>query len=176
MKNGQWRETRRQDGSAPRAARTLDFESATQSRGMAARGEPAGGAIGPRALAVREALQALHAAVHAVVELDEMALVRDWCVRALGELALGLWEDGAPTPPSGHAAAAATTRALTTRQAEVMRRLREGERPKEIAHALHLAELTVRSHIRDAIERLGAHGTQAAVKEADRRGLLDLTP
>lgn len=71
----------------------------------------------------------------------------------------------------GHGATTANE-ALTVRQVEILRLLRDGVHPKEIAQALHIADSTARSHIRDAIERLGVHGALGAVHEAERRGLL----
>lgn len=173
MKDSQRRRARHQDGIAPREASDPGEAPAFHLRETAAHAESSDTRL--QVLAVWQLLRSLLAAVRSVAAPEEAVLVRGWCIQALQDLALGSQEVGMPaaegTPPSGQAAIV-TNGVLTARQMEILRRLHDGERPKEIAHAPHIADSTARSHIRDAIERLGAHGAQAAVHEAERRGLL----
>lgn len=184
MQDGQWR-TMRHQGGITRGAAWEDIDrGAAAPNAVIAHAEPST----PQVLVVWQILQSLLAAVRAVAASDEAALVRTWCLQALEDLAFGPQEGaelaseagphgdfgslaGGQRRKSGHEETAANA-ILTVRQVEILRRLREGERPKEIAHALNIAESTARSHIRDAIERLGVHGALAAMNEAERCGLL----
>lgn len=61
---------------------------------------------------------------------------------------------------------------LTHRQVETLRLLARGMTPREIARALGVSPVTVRNHIRTAMERLDAHTRLEAVMLATRAGLL----
>jgi DNA-binding NarL/FixJ family response regulator len=66
-----------------------------------------------------------------------------------------------------------TTTALTTRQQEVLQLRSMGFGVDAIAEHLNLTPRTVRTHIRDAVERLGVTGgAMAAVAEARSLGLI----
>lgn len=188
MTNGQRRTLHHQSDIPQHEARALEQAQTMQSQGMAAHAAEWPPAA-PHVFVIWQLLQSLLAEVRTLAAPEEAALVRAWCVQVLEDLALMLQEAAAPTPqdsayarvlaarPSSSRAGEAETisarTALTARQVEILRRLRDGERPKEIAQALHIAEYTVRSHIRDTIERLGVHGVQAALIEAERLALLD---
>jgi DNA-binding CsgD family transcriptional regulator len=62
---------------------------------------------------------------------------------------------------------------LTPRQLEVLEMLAHGLRASAIAAELHLAEATVRNHIRAVRRELGTHSQLEAVAAARRAGLLD---
>lgn len=53
---------------------------------------------------------------------------------------------------------------LTARQREVLELVRDGLRPKDIAERLCLSVATVRTHVRDAAERLQASGAYEAAR------------
>ena len=61
---------------------------------------------------------------------------------------------------------------LTRRELDVLRLIREGHRNKQIADRLGIAETTVNFHIRNLVEKLGAHDRAHAVALAIERGLL----
>jgi DNA-binding NarL/FixJ family response regulator len=61
---------------------------------------------------------------------------------------------------------------LTAREIEVIELLAKGMRNKEIAKALHIAEETVRAHIRSIFVKLNVHDRTAALSEALRRGIV----
>ncbi|MCJ7823722.1 MAG: response regulator transcription factor [Anaerolineales bacterium] len=61
---------------------------------------------------------------------------------------------------------------LTEREIQVVRCVGNGERNKEIAAGLGIAERTVKSHLSSIYNKLGVDSRAAAVAEAARRGLL----
>ena len=61
---------------------------------------------------------------------------------------------------------------LTPRQLEVLEMLAHGLRARTIARELHLAEATVRNHIRAIRRELGTHSQLEAVAAARRSGLV----
>jgi DNA-binding NarL/FixJ family response regulator len=63
---------------------------------------------------------------------------------------------------------------LTARELDVLRRIRDGYRNKQIADELAIAESTVNFHIKNLVEKLGANDRTHAVTIAIRRGLLPL--
>jgi len=63
---------------------------------------------------------------------------------------------------------------LTARELEVLRLIRDGNRNKQIADELAIAESTVNFHIKNLVEKLGANDRTHAVTIAIRRGLLPL--
>jgi DNA-binding NarL/FixJ family response regulator len=63
---------------------------------------------------------------------------------------------------------------LTPREIDVLRLITEGNRNRQIAHKLAIAEATVNFHIRNLVEKLGAHDRAHAIAVAIRRGLLQI--
>jgi DNA-binding NarL/FixJ family response regulator len=63
---------------------------------------------------------------------------------------------------------------LTARELEVLRLIRDGYRNKQIADQLAIAETTVNFHIKNLVDKLGAHDRTHAVTIAARRGLLPI--
>ena len=61
---------------------------------------------------------------------------------------------------------------LTRRELDVLGLIRDGHRNKQIADQLGIAETTVNFHVRNLVEKLGAHDRAHAVALAIRRGLL----
>ncbi len=62
---------------------------------------------------------------------------------------------------------------LTAREQEILSCLAEGKSGPEIAVQLHIAPLTVRTHIRNLMDKLGVHSRLEAVTYALRHGLID---
>ncbi len=63
--------------------------------------------------------------------------------------------------------------ALTARELDVLRLIRDGHRNKQIADALQIAEATVNFHIRNLVDKLHANDRTHAVTLAVRRGFLE---
>lgn len=68
----------------------------------------------------------------------------------------------------------ATDDALTPREIEVLRLIAGGNANKEIAAQLSLSEETVKSHVRNILDKLGAHDRTHAVAIGVKRGIIDL--
>jgi DNA-binding NarL/FixJ family response regulator len=66
--------------------------------------------------------------------------------------------------------------ALTARELEVLRLIRDGSRNKQIADQLAIAETTVNFHIKNLVAKLQAKDRTHAVTIALRRGLLQMQP
>lgn len=64
---------------------------------------------------------------------------------------------------------------LTQREREVVRLMADGHSNRSIADALYLAEATVKTHLVRIYRKLGVDNRAAAVAEAVRRGMLELT-
>jgi two-component system, NarL family, nitrate/nitrite response regulator NarL len=62
---------------------------------------------------------------------------------------------------------------LSRREREVLAQVADGRRTAEIARGLRIGESTVKTHISNAAEKLGASNRAAAVATAIRVGLLD---
>lgn len=73
------------------------------------------------------------------------------------------------TPP----AAQPRVESLTPRQQEILTCLAQGMTGAQIATALNISLLTVRTHITNLLEKLGAHSRLEAVSYALRYGLID---
>ncbi len=65
-----------------------------------------------------------------------------------------------------------TAGALTAREMEVLRLLADGQSNKEIAHTLHIAEDTAKTHVRHILAKLGVQSRTQAVLCAIRLGLV----
>src|SRR6202162_6147160 len=63
---------------------------------------------------------------------------------------------------------------LATRELEVLRLIRDGNRNKQIADQLSIAETTVNFHIKNLVDKLQANDRAHAVTIALRRGLLQI--
>jgi DNA-binding NarL/FixJ family response regulator len=63
---------------------------------------------------------------------------------------------------------------LTTRELEVLRLIRDGNRNKQIADQLSISETTVNFHIKNLVDKLQANDRTHAVTIAVRRGLLQI--
>ncbi|MEU6510136.1 response regulator transcription factor [Streptomyces sp. NPDC046942] len=64
---------------------------------------------------------------------------------------------------------------LTQREAEVVRLMADGLSNRSIAQSLYLSEATIKTHLVRIYRKLGVDNRAAAVSEAVRRGLLELT-
>ena len=67
-------------------------------------------------------------------------------------------------------------RSLTIREVEVLERIAEGMRNKEIGAALGISEETVQVHVKNILSKLGVNDRTAAVTVALRRGIIHSTP
>jgi DNA-binding NarL/FixJ family response regulator len=63
---------------------------------------------------------------------------------------------------------------LTERELQVLRLIRDGNRNKQIADRLAIAETTVNCHIKNLVDKLQANDRTHAVTLAVRRGLLEI--
>jgi DNA-binding NarL/FixJ family response regulator len=68
----------------------------------------------------------------------------------------------------------ATDGALTPREIEVLRLVAAGNANKEIGALLSLTEVTVKSHVKNVLAKLGANDRTHAVTIALKRGIIDL--
>ncbi|MER7685735.1 response regulator transcription factor [Streptomyces sp. NPDC097610] len=64
---------------------------------------------------------------------------------------------------------------LTGREIQVVRLMAEGNSNRSIAQSLYLSEATIKTHLIRVYRKLGVDNRAAAVSEAVRRGLLDIT-
>ena len=64
--------------------------------------------------------------------------------------------------------------ALSVRELEVLRLIRDGHRNKQIADKLEISETTVNFHIKNVVEKLQANDRTHAVTIALRRGILQI--
>ena len=63
---------------------------------------------------------------------------------------------------------------LSQREVEILKQVAEGSRNKEIAAQLALSEETIKSHMKNILEKLGAADRTQAVSIAVRRGIMQL--
>jgi DNA-binding CsgD family transcriptional regulator len=61
---------------------------------------------------------------------------------------------------------------LTRRQLEILQSLADGKSTAEIARGLFISEMTVRTHIKSILAKLGVHTRLQAVTLAIGRGLI----
>jgi NarL family two-component system response regulator YdfI len=78
------------------------------------------------------------------------------------------------TPERPRALAAATERALTVRELEILAMLAEGLSNRTIARRLHISTYTVKFHVASILGKLGAASRTEAVTVGVRRGLISL--
>jgi len=67
-----------------------------------------------------------------------------------------------------------TDELLSDREVEVLRHLLDGNRNRDIAEKLFIAEETVKAHMKHIMNKLGANGRTQALTIALRRGLIQL--
>lgn len=65
---------------------------------------------------------------------------------------------------------------LTRREKEVLKLVSEGLSNREVAKSLHIAENTVKNHLRNILEKLHMHNRVQAVAFAIRKGILEEKP
>jgi DNA-binding NarL/FixJ family response regulator len=70
---------------------------------------------------------------------------------------------------------AGPTPKLTPREIEILRELAAGRSTSEIAEALFISPLTVRSHVKSILAKLGVRSKLEAVTVALRQGLIELS-
>ena len=63
---------------------------------------------------------------------------------------------------------------LTTREVEVLRKVAEGNRNRDIAVILFISEETVKVHVKHIMDKLGAKDRTQAIAIAVRRGIIEL--
>ena len=63
---------------------------------------------------------------------------------------------------------------LTDRELQVLQCIVEGKNNKQIAHALGIAEFTVKNHVRNILEKLGVEDRTQAVTVSIQRGIVHL--
>jgi DNA-binding NarL/FixJ family response regulator len=63
---------------------------------------------------------------------------------------------------------------LTAREIEVLRKVAQGNRNRDIAAQLFIAEETVKVHLKHVMDKLGARDRTQAVAIAVRRGIIQL--
>jgi DNA-binding NarL/FixJ family response regulator len=64
---------------------------------------------------------------------------------------------------------------LSSREVEVLQLIAVGNSTSEVAGRLYLSQHTVRNHVRNILQKLGAHSKLEAVVIASRQGLVHLT-
>jgi DNA-binding NarL/FixJ family response regulator len=64
--------------------------------------------------------------------------------------------------------------ALTPRELEILERVANGERNKEIAGGLHISQETVEVHLRNIFSKFGVNDRVSALRVASRRGIVHL--
>ncbi|MFD7731092.1 response regulator [Kitasatospora phosalacinea] len=109
-------------------------------------------------------IDAVHAVAAGEAVLDP-AVTRD----LLGHLLAAPAQEPAAEPAAADPGPLA---ALTVREREVLRLAAEGHPNEEIAALLHLAESTVKTHVKRILGKLGARDRSQAVAAAYRHGLM----
>lgn len=79
-----------------------------------------------------------------------------------------------PPQVASHLAEHLSDDVLTKREVEVLRQIAEGNRNRDIAQRLFIAQETVKVHIKHIMEKLGASDRTQAVAVAVRRGIIQL--
>ena len=75
---------------------------------------------------------------------------------------------------ASHLAERMSHRSLTARELEVLRMVAKGWGNKEIAHALNIAEITVKLHVSHVLEKLNVKDRTEAATAAVQRGIIAL--
>lgn len=79
-----------------------------------------------------------------------------------------------PLEVAAHLAEHMSDEDLTVRETEVLRKVADGDRNREIAELLFISEETVKVHIKHIMDKLGAKDRTQAVAIAVRRGIIEL--
>jgi len=79
-----------------------------------------------------------------------------------------------PTQVAAQLAEHVSDEELTSREIEVLRRVAEGNRNRDIAERLFITEETVKVHVKHIMEKLGASDRTQAVAIGIRRGIIHL--
>ena len=79
-----------------------------------------------------------------------------------------------PPAVATHLAEHLSDEALTEREVEVLQLVMEGNRNRDVANQLFIAEETVKAHIKHIMEKLGASDRTEAVAIGVRRGIIHL--
>ena len=79
-------------------------------------------------------------------------------------------------PPgiAAHLAEHMSDEELTTREVEVLRKVAEGNRNRDIGELLFISEETVKVHVKHIMDKLGAKDRTQAISIAVRRGIIEL--
>ncbi|MDL4818349.1 helix-turn-helix transcriptional regulator [Actinomadura opuntiae] len=153
-------------GAAVQAARDLEQDLAVRDRADEALARTP--AVPPDAAARWEEVRAVHAELRALAERVHDAPTRDRLrAMTLRLAAAGLDPDAPPGPAGGPPAPA-----LTPRELDVLSYVAIGCTNAEAAERLGLLPETVKSYLRSAMRKLGAHTRLEAVTSARRAGLL----
>jgi two-component system NarL family response regulator len=75
---------------------------------------------------------------------------------------------------ASHLAERVSHKSLTSRELEVLRMVAKGWGNKEIASALHIAEITVKLHVSHVLEKLNVKDRTEAATAAVQRGIISL--
>jgi NarL family two-component system response regulator LiaR len=70
--------------------------------------------------------------------------------------------------------AGAKVDALTRREREVLALLADGQTTQEVADALSISVMTVQSHVKNVLAKLGVHSKVEAIRFAWRSGALSM--
>jgi DNA-binding NarL/FixJ family response regulator len=79
-----------------------------------------------------------------------------------------------PSEVAEHLAEHYSEEALTEREIEILSRIATGKRNRDIAEDLFISELTVKTHIKHVMEKLGASDRTQAFAIGVRRGIIQL--
>jgi DNA-binding NarL/FixJ family response regulator len=79
-----------------------------------------------------------------------------------------------PSEIAAHLAEHYSDEPLTGREVEILRQLAGGNRNRDIAERLFIAEETVKAHIKHILAKLGANDRTQAVAIGVRRGIIQL--
>jgi len=121
--------------------------------------------------------QGLRAGAHSFLlkDTDRETLFRTIRAAARGEMLLQpeiLQRALGPPAAAGAAGGAPASEGLTEREMMVLTAVARGERSKEIARRLGVAERTVKAHLTNIYNKLGVDSRAAAVATAIQRGIL----
>jgi len=81
---------------------------------------------------------------------------------------------GVPSEVAAHLAQHMGDEELTPREVEVLKKIADGNRNRDIADILRISEETVKVHVKHIMEKLGASDRTQAIAIAVRRGIMEL--
>jgi len=100
-------------------------------------------------------------------------IAKSWPVRRIVDVIHAVIEGGVDFSALDELQPARASAALTERQWTVLRLLAQGKSNKEMARELDIADRTVRAHLTDLFQALGAASRVQALLNAQRAGLID---